>query len=123
MAYNGSAAANFADSHAEPHSTGNCAKYVRHAVEWGGISVEPTGSAKDYGGRLESAGFYEIYGDPRKGDVVVIQPIPGHPHGHMALFDGLIWVSDFRQQAGADGFYPGSAYKSIKPPYKIYRHD
>lgn len=31
------------------------------------------------------------------GDVVVVQDIPGHRYGHMAMFNGTQWVSDFRQ--------------------------
>ncbi|MBB5411894.1 hypothetical protein HDG34_005860 [Paraburkholderia sp. HC6.4b] len=79
-----------------------------------------TESAKDYGSSLVSAGFYEVHGNPQRGDVVVIRSIPDHPHGHMAMYDGQIWISDFRQQ---HGFYPGPAYRSAKPPYRMYRHD
>ena len=53
-----------------------------------------------------------------KGDVVVIQGIPGHPHGHMAMYDGSIWISDFRQP----DLYPGTAYRVARPSYKIYRY-
>lgn len=123
MAYDGNSAANFADSHAEPHSTGNCARYVRRAIESGGIRLSRTHYAKDYGRALEAAGFREITGTPRKGDVAVIQPITGHPDGHMAIYDGSIWVSDFKQRPGLQGFYPGPGYRLAKPPYKIYRHD
>lgn len=122
MAYDAVGAANYAFSHAHSKSTGNCAKYVRHAIEWGGVSVAPTGNAKDYGSRLQAAGFFEVTGAPIKGDVVVIQAITDHPHGHMAIFDGHIWISDFKQRPGLQGFYPGDAYRAARPPYKIYRH-
>ncbi|MBP5132993.1 CHAP domain-containing protein, partial [Pseudomonas protegens] len=56
---------------------------------------------------------------PAAGDVVIIQPIAGHPHGHMAMFNGTLWVSDFKQ---LHGFYPGHSYRVHKPAYKIYRH-
>ncbi|MGD7150387.1 CHAP domain-containing protein [Ralstonia pseudosolanacearum] len=121
--YDGNRAANYAVSHAQPHSTGNCAKYVRKAVEWGGITLRRTHYAKDYGRSLEEAGFQEVQGSPRKGDVVVIQPAPGHPAGHMAIYSGTTWVSDFTQNSGNQGFYPGPAYRSSQPPYTIYRHD
>lgn len=49
---------------------------------------------------------------------MIIQPIPGHPHGHMAMYDGAYWISDFVQYYG---FYPGNAYRTAKPPYQIYR--
>jgi len=31
------------------------------------------------------------------GDIRVIQPISGHPHGHMQIYTGSGWVSDFKQ--------------------------
>lgn len=57
MAYDGIDIANFAFSHAHSNSTGNCAKYVRHAIEWGGVYVAPTASAKNYGPQLQAAVF------------------------------------------------------------------
>lgn len=79
-----------------------------------------TARAKDMGAALLDAGFYAVNGAPRKGDVVVIQPAPGHPDGHAAIYDGQNWISDFKQ---LHGLYPGPAYRSSQPPYKIYRHD
>jgi hypothetical protein len=36
---------------------------------------------------------------PMKGDIVVIQPYPkGNVSGHIAAFDGRIWISDFKQR-------------------------
>jgi hypothetical protein len=120
-AYDRFSAANYASSHASPTSTGHCAKFVRLAIERGGIVIGRTQDAKDYGQSLISAGFYEVRSSyVQKGDVVVIQPIANHPSGHMAMFDGQIWVSDFKQY---HGFYPNQAYRTIQPPYKIYRHN
>jgi len=48
-----------------------------------------------------------------------VSPIPGHPSGHMAMFDGDLWVSDFEQ---LHGLYPGPGYRKIKPHFKIYRY-
>lgn len=123
MPYDGKSAATFAYSHAEVASTHQCAKYVRKAIEWGGISLPHTHYAKDYGQILEAAGFYEVRGAPQRGDVVVIEGFPGHPEGHMAIFDGSIWISDFKQRLGPDGIYPGPDYRTSRPPYKIYRHN
>ncbi len=114
------AATKYADSHAKPKSIGKCAEYVRKAIEKGGIYLSHTLSAKNYGPIMKAAGFSEILTSPKAGDVVVIQPAPGHPHGHMAIYDGTQWVSDFKQQ---HGFYPGASYRAAKPIYKIYRHD
>lgn len=120
MPFDGKSAANYAESHAEIFSRGRCAQYVRRAIEWGGISLPHTHSAKDYGHILESGGFQTVSGTPQKGDVIVIQPAPGHPDGHMAIYDGEHWISDFKQ---LHGFYPGPAYRSAQPSYKIYRHN
>ncbi|CAN0628548.1 conserved protein of unknown function [Burkholderia multivorans] len=120
MVCDGSSAANHADRNAAPKSVGRCAEYVRKAIEWGGISLQRTNSAKDYGRILEASGFREALGSPRKGDVVVIQPAPGHPHGHMAIYHGANWISDFKQLRG---IYPGPAYRSAAPSYKIYRYE
>ncbi|BCQ25529.1 hypothetical protein NK8_37070 [Caballeronia sp. NK8] len=125
MPFDKNAAANYADIQAQRHSTGNCARYVRRAIEHGGVTLTTTHSAKDYGPILESSGFSEVSDVValQRGDVVVIQPAPGHPHGHMAMFDGHSWVSDFRQRGGTDGFYPGPAYRTARPAFQIYRHE
>lgn len=79
-----------------------------------------TGSARNYGSSLAAVGFYEVHGAPQRGDVVIIQGMPHHEDGHMAMYDGNIWISDFKQM---HGFYPGPEYRAVKPSYKIYRHD
>ena len=83
--------------------------------------VAPTGSAANYGSSLGAAGFYVVTGEPQKGDVVVIEGFAGHDDGHMAIFDGTRWVSDFKQRPGT-GVYPGRDYRKVQPAYKIYRH-
>lgn len=107
----------------EPHSTGSCARHVREAIEAGGVTLFRHVSAKDYGSSLLAVGFQTIPSGPsyqhRAGDVGIVQPIPGHPHGHMAMFDGKIWISDFEQW---HGLYPGKSYRAAKPPYTIYRY-
>jgi hypothetical protein len=104
--------------HAESTSHGRCARYVREAIERGGVPIIRTYSAKDYGDSLKHAGFQEVSGFPERGDVIVIQSIDGHPDGHMAMFDGEQWISDFKQPSG---FYPSRAYRVVQPPYKMYR--
>ncbi|PCE27521.1 cytoplasmic protein [Paraburkholderia acidicola] len=119
--FNQAAAVNHLRSNAEPSSTGHCAQYVREAINAGGVYPAHTPLARNYGGPLLAAGFYRVDGNyPQKGDVVVIQAIPHHPAGHMAMYDGQIWISDFRQY---HGFYPSQSYRDLQPPYQIYRHD
>lgn len=111
----------FLDAHAAPSSQGRCAQYVRMAIQAGGVTLVPTGAAKDYGERLLDAGFSTVSTGERAqaGDVAVIQPVPGHPYGHMTMFDGTLWVSDFKQ---LNGLYPGASYRRMKPSYLIYRY-
>jgi len=52
-----------------------------------------------------------------RGDIVVIQKTTKNENGHIAIYNGNNWVSDFKQQ----GFWPSSSYRSENPPYKIYR--
>lgn len=110
----------FLNAHAAPASLGRCAQYVRLAIQAGGVALTPTGSAKDYGPLLVKAGFkaQPSSASIQAGDVVVIQPVPGHPHGHMAMYNGAYWISDFKQLYG---FYPGASYRRMKPSYTVYR--
>jgi hypothetical protein len=117
------AAVRYLDDHASGQSLGRCAEFVRKAVEAGGVTLVRHLSAKDYGSSLEAVGFVALVGQPINGflagDVAIIQSMAGHPNGHMTMYDGHIWVSDFRQ---FHGLYPGPAYRAAKPPYKIYRY-
>lgn len=114
-------AVNRLNTHAAVKSTGNCAAFVRQAIAAGGIHVPPTRYAKDYGLNLVAAGFAEIVPRPatyEAGDIVVIQTATGHPAGHMAMYNGQSWISDFKQ----NGLYPGETYRKEQPDYVIYRY-
>ncbi|ECJ3936271.1 hypothetical protein YT28_04635 [Salmonella enterica subsp. salamae] len=120
MGWNARAAGNWARSHAEPGPTNNCATYIRKAIQAGGVVVMNTRNAKDYGPMLEAAGFRRISSTQpaRAGDVVVIQPYAGgHAAGHMAIYDGQDWYSDFKQR----DFWGGPGYRSSRPAYQMYR--
>lgn len=111
-----------------------CARYVKKALIAGGVSVKNSEieSAKNYGPWLiennfkvvdnattvSSGGVFTISGQ-QTGDVVVIQATPHHVHGHMAMFNGTHWVSDFVQEKG---FYPAQIYRDQNTPYKLYRY-
>ncbi|WP_229505676.1 CHAP domain-containing protein [Massilia genomosp. 1] len=112
-------AVQYLNEHGGADSLGRCGEYVRKAIEAGGTQLNRHRRAKDYGASLLTSGFVEIENTiTRAGDVAVIQPIPGHPSGHMAMFNGTIWVSDFRQ---LHGYYPGPGYRQLRPPVKFYR--
>jgi hypothetical protein len=96
---------------------------VREALEAAGADTHghPT-PAKDYGPTQEKGGFEAVEKEgyePKKGDIVVIQPVPGakRQDGFIATYNGKQWVSDYRQP----GFWPGHTYQAAKPSYTIYR--
>jgi hypothetical protein len=107
------------NAHALPKSNKDCAKFTRQAIEAGGVILTGHRHAKDYGPSLTAAGFGPITdtGIYLPGDVVVINGYATHESGHMAMFNGTNWVSDFVQK----DLYPGSGYKVNRPTYIIYR--
>ena len=84
-------------------SSGYCARYVRKALQSAGYEFTPNPSAYQYASRgtLAQAGFTKISNDmqPQVGDVVVYNRTSRRPHGHIQIFDGNDWVSDFRQNS------------------------
>ena len=114
-------AVNKLNSIIKPASKGACAMHVRIAIEAGGLStIGRPESAKDYNVFLRKIGFSVINEAeyiPIKGDIVVIQNIVGHIHGHIAMYNGEYWISDFRQR----DFWGGEAYRSNKPKHTFFR--
>jgi hypothetical protein len=125
MAFDTDAFVTHLRKHAAKRSQSKCAKFVRLALEAGGANTKGhPGLAKEYGSILTRNGFHQITVDKPetfgflKGDVVVMQPTTqGHQAGHIAAYDGTIWVSDFTQR----GFWPGPNYEKEKPTYVVYR--
>jgi hypothetical protein len=124
-------AVDYLEKDAEPKSIGKCATYVRRALNNGGFKVNPTKYAKDYGPYLEKAGFEPIVSSsrpssypalgykPQKGDVSVVQSYPsGNPAGHMTMYSGTRWISDWPQRT----FWANSHYRDYGPNYTIYRY-
>lgn len=110
-------AANFATKNAEPRSKTCCAWYVMRALQEGGcpITIYP---AWMYKYTLPLHGFKEVPKKnytPKIGDVVVIENSKNHIWGHIAIYNGKIWVSDFKQKAM-------NVYKK-QYPYQIFRHE
>ena len=90
-------------------STHRCAKYVREAIEAGGLSLagHPE-NAIEYVRFLPTIGFKHIktikYDPPYKtymreampGDIAIMPNPKGGP-GHICMYTGKQWISDFRQ--------------------------
>lgn len=109
------------NAHAKRQPTYQCARYVRQAIEAGGVTLTRHTSAADYGRSLVEVGFEPMTSGTtgnRAGDVVIFAAIlPKHEYGHMAMFNGTCWVSDFVQKS----FYVADAYRRHNK-YTIYRH-
>jgi hypothetical protein len=110
------------DAHALSRSSHHCAMYCRLGLEAAGLSTgdrPQTGDAGDYGPFLLRHGAQVISQDsysPQVGDTVVFDKTGQHPSGHIEIFDGRKWVSDFMQHS----FSPYRDASST-PPFTIYR--
>ena len=99
--YNTEAATAYITRNASPRSKGLCAQHVRKALETGGCPTwgHPM-TAKSYKSFLlyldftciDKKGYH-----PKRGDIVVFSSAKGHPYGHIAMWNGKQWISDFRQ--------------------------
>lgn len=108
-------AAEYATENALSKSHCCCAWFVMRALQQGGcpIGIYPAWAYKYV---LPLHRFDNIDKSnyvPQKGDVVVIENSKEHFWGHIAIYNGRQWVSDFKQ-------------KSINPyrksyPYEIFR--
>lgn len=115
-------------------STGHCAKHVRMAIENSGIPLPDRPlEAYKYMNYLPTKGFKLIYSGRKKdlknpnqyphmddlqvGDIAVFNKTRSHPSGHISMFDGQDWYSDFLQ-----GTWHGLADKGFDS-YGIFRFD
>ena len=101
-------AVNAIDRNAQRKSCGYCARYVRTAIEAGGLSTAGRpGSAYLYTSFLPKIGFQpvtQLYGKSSQSQWSASNAKPGDisvmshgQHGHICMWDGRQWVSDFRQ--------------------------
>lgn len=118
--WNPQEAAKYATENAQRRSVGLCAMYIRKAMIAGGIPLHHLrGDAWHYKYILPILGFQETGNreTPEVGDIVVFQPIGNRKYGHIAIWNGKQWVSDFRQR----GFIVHSDYKKEGCEYAIFR--
>ena len=106
-------------SHAHAASTGWCAKYVANALEAGGFRFTRQASAYLYrtNGILTKMGYREIgrQSSYAKGDITVTDRNSYHADGHIAMWSGSQWVSDFFQKSEY-------VYSKNQPPVYYYRY-
>ncbi len=114
--------ARWMDDHALIRSSHHCAMYCRKGMEAAGLTTgdrPQSGDAGDYGPFLVRHGAQavplEAY-TPQVGDTAVFDKTEQHPNGHIEIYDGQHWVSDFMQRSFSPYRDAGST-----PPFTIYR--
>lgn len=123
-----------------PKASGKCAEYVRKALTAGDLHGKiqkqfggRLGHAFEYLAKLPKLGFNRVYSGSflkgfslMKGDVVVFdrgvygsdnKSGGGWVYGHVAIWTGGNWVSDFVQSS----IYPHSKYAAKGIPFTIFR--
>ena len=108
---------------AKPDPTGLCARHVRLALMEAGVPLTNWPEfAKDYKWYLQKYGFQELSPlnyKPETGDIVVLEQHPGgHVAGHIAMYDGTRWISDFVQR----DHWGGPGWRNNKTPHVFMRH-
>lgn len=112
-------------SNASSSSTGKCAHAVRVALLAGGYDINKLntfgvnlGSAKNYSDLFKKLGHSPITGsDYKPGDIAVTQPVGTDIHGHISIFDGKNWISDFIQR----DIYGGPKYRVPGVKIEVFR--
>ncbi len=99
--YDPDRAAQYATDNANKKSVSLCAAYVRNSLEAGGCPTffHPK-VAYEYKDFLLDLGFIEIPKTNKReiGDIVVFNAVRNHPYGHIAIWNGNQWISDFKQR-------------------------
>jgi hypothetical protein len=114
--------AGWMDAHALAYSSHHCALFCRLGMEAAGMSTADrprSGDAADYGPFLLRHGAHVVALNlytPQVGDTVIFDKTAQHPNGHMEMYDGRHWVSDFMQHR----FSPYRDAAST-PSFTIYR--
>jgi RHS repeat-associated protein len=78
-----------------------CAAAIHRALNAGGVETpnNPVPAA-DYANYLPKLGFDAVPADgyvPQVGDIAVFPAVPGNPSGHIEMYDGSGWHSDYVQ--------------------------
>ena len=100
---------------------GYCARAVYNALKAGGYDVKKM-NANDYKSYLNNHNQFNKINEtnykPRKGDISVMDPYPGgSQQGHIAMYNGKDWVSQFKQK----DIYANRDYRKYNPENVIFR--
>lgn len=99
--YDQEKAALYISTHHLKRSHTCCAWYVMRAMQAGGCPV-PILPAWAYKYALPIYGFEQVPAENHKpllGDIVVFAAVDNHYWGHIAMYDGTHWISDFKQRS------------------------
>ena len=106
--YNNTQVVDYATRNSESHSRCMCAWYVMRAIQYGGCfpcGIYPAYAYKDI---LPKLGYKEIHNEPIQiGDICVLSQNSKSNFGHIAIYNGTQWVSDYKQNS----IFPGNAYR------------
>lgn len=118
--YDNEKAVEYITEHKEQKSKCMCAWYTMKAIRNGGCYNCYIYPAYSYNKMLVQLGFEEVFNGgnytPLKGDISVLPRNSHSVFGHIAIYNGEKWISDFEQKS----IFPGKAY-SEKGEYQIYR--
>lgn len=98
----------YLEQHARAFSSRGCAAAVRAALEAGGLDMSDRPKfAADYNQYLHKKGFRSVNKGrgtvlpngytPQRGDIIVFDRVGEHQDGHIAMYSGKRWISDFLQ--------------------------
>lgn len=118
--YSNEKAVAYITSHAGEKSKCCCAGYVMRGLWHGGCPVSLLVlPAYGYAKTLPQMGFKEVPKEgytPQKGDISVLPNNDKHVFGHIAVYNGTQWVSDFKQNS----MLCSKTYRAIGK-YQIFR--
>lgn len=107
-------------NNAQALSTGNCSHYVANALEAGNFTFTRQPYAYQYWSNniLINIGYYEIerQNSYEIGDITVTENNSDHLYGHIAMWNGTKWISDFVQNSEY-------VYKENQPPIHYFRYN
>ena len=107
--WNVGASVNWLIRNSKASSSSSCWKYVKDSLAAGGFHTDGSRSAYMATDFLSNNGFRCIrkgrvsghdgadYLDKCLGDITVFNHCPKHPHGHIDMWCGKQWISDFKQ--------------------------
>ena len=107
--YSNSDACNYISKYSNSKSRCMCAWYVMRAIHKGGCYPCGIYPAYAYKRILPKLGYTKISPNYlQAGDICVLSTNSRSNFGHIAIYNGQMWISDYKQKS----LYPNSAYRN-----------